>query len=554
MTASAAPVTQPTQPAGRPPVMNDLLRRLDWLRHQREVLLAIGVAAVIGLATGLGLALSAGSMAPPDTAAARLVPADALAYMNVSLDRRRPEVAQALRLASRLPGFSLTRSLVEARVGALFGFSGAPPRWVGDEAALAVVPGLGGFGSRADSLALLAVRRARDARRYLSGLATSVAVYDGRVVLHRLSSGSYVAQLGRYLVAGQEASVRQAVDVSRGAVGSLASSSVYQRAASGEPAGRVLDLYAPASGITALLSSRTGPLGAVRELLSGPGLSAASASLSTAPGGLRLQVHRVFGSGAGRAAGRPVDGSILARVPAGTGFATEVPSLTTSAPGLLASSAQIGVGSAIGPLLTRLGKALHAEGFDVSGVLSVFNRPTVVAVTATGGRPDLLVLTRTSDPRQARIALANIAPSLAALFPASSSGLDAAPLFTGRQIDGVTIHQLQLGPGLQLNYTVFHHLVGVSTSVAALVSLAHPGASLGRSSRFRTAFGQSGTPAGSLVFADLKVLIRLGEQTGLLHGPGFARLAPDLNRISVIGLRARSNRTESTSELYIKIP
>jgi hypothetical protein len=201
-----------------------------------------------------------------------------------------------------------------------------------------------------------------------------------------------------------------------------------------------------------------------------------------------------------------------------------------------------------------MGRALHAEGFDLSGVLHVFNRPSVLAVTATGGRPDLLVLTRTSDPRQARIALANLAPSLASLFPASANGPGQAPLFTGRQIDGVTIHQLQLGPGLQLDYTVFHHLVGVSTSVAALVSLAHPGSSLGRSSRFRTALGQPGSGAGSLVFADLKVLIRLGEQTGLLHGPGFARFAPDLNRISVMGLRTRSNRTESTSELYINTP
>jgi hypothetical protein len=49
------------------------------------------------------------------------------------------------------------------------------------------------------------------------------------------------------------------------------------------------------------------------------------------------------------------------------------------------------------------------------------------------------------------------------------------------------------------------------------------------------------------------VLIRLGEQTGLLHGSEFARLAPDLDRISVVGLRARSDKNESTSELYFHI-
>ena len=92
--------------------------------------------------------------------------------------------------------------------------------------------------------------------------------------------------------------MRQAVDVLRGA-SALASVSAYRQATSAEPPGRVLDLYAPGSGLAALLASRTGLLGAVRALLAGPGLSAVSASLSAAPGGLRLQVHRVFAAGSG---------------------------------------------------------------------------------------------------------------------------------------------------------------------------------------------------------------------------------------------------------------
>jgi hypothetical protein len=248
-----------------------------------------------------------------------------------------------------------------------------------------------------------------------------------------------------------------------------------------------------------------------------------------------------------------VNPSLLGRLPADTAFAAELPGLIGSAPRLLSAASELGVGSAIGPLLTRLGGALRAEGFDLSGVLGVFSHPTVVAVTGASGRPDLLILTRTSHPAQARIALADLDPSLASLFPASSSGPGVAPLFTGRQIDGMTIHQLQLGAGLQVNYTLYHHLVGVSTSVTALTALTRRGSSLGASSALATALGPSGAGAGSLVFANLKVLIRLGEQTGLLHGSEFARLAPDLDRISVVGLRARSDKNESTSELYFHI-
>ncbi len=551
MTATTAPPAQPVGRRAGPPSWSDLEPR-------RQAVLAAATVALVALIIGLGFGLSSGSPAPPDTAAARLVPAGALGYLNVSLDRHRPGVGQALALASRLPGFAAVRVALEARVAALTGgfaanAAGAAPRpWLGDEAALAVLP-TGGSGAQAGSLLLLAVRSESAARRYVAGLPAASAVYYRGTAIRKLSGGSYLALVGGYVVAGQLASVEAAIGVEHGAP-SLAGTAAYQRAVSGEPPARVLDLYAPAAGVSALLGARGGVLGAVRTLLAQPGLTAVSASLSAAPGGLRLQVHSVFASGQGRSSGSAFDPSVLRQTPAGSAFALDLSNLPAAAPRLLAAASQLGVASQIGPLLARLGVALHAERYNVKPLLSLFRHQTVVSVLDRSGRPDLLVVTRTPYPPGARIVLASLAPPLASLFSSSSTGPGVTPLFTGRRIDGMIIHQLGLGPGLQLDYTVYHHLVGLSTSVSALTSLAKGARSLGASSPYQTAFGPSGSSAGSLVFADLKVLIRLGEQTGLLHGAAFARLAPDLDRISVVGLRTRSDKTESTSELYFHIP
>jgi hypothetical protein len=547
MTTSAAP---PEPVPGRP-----RLRWPDsWPAGSRRRIAAVGVAAAVltALIVGLAVGLSGGSPAPPDTAAARLVPAGALGYVNVSLNRGRPGVSRTLRLARTLPGFALAQAAVEQRLGALTGsgqnLSGG---WLGDEAALAVVPSAGG-GSQAGSLVLLRARSVSAARHHLDSVPASTTLLYRGIEVRALTDGSYVALLGRYVVAGQLAAVRQAVDVLRGAP-SLASSSGYQAASAGEPAGRAVDLYAPAAGISALLGGRGGALAALDTLLDQPGLSSVSASLSPAPGGLRLQIHRVFGGGSGHATGTGFDASVLGRLPGQAAFALETRGLTGGGR-LLNAAGELGVGGAIAPLLSRLGRALRAEGYDLTPLLQLFAGPTAVAVTDAGGHPGVIVLTRTADPAAARILLANLAPSLTALFPAAPSGPGVAPLFNGLQTHGMVIHQLQLGPGLQVNYTIYHRLVGVSTSLAALTSLAASARRLGASAAYRTAFGTGDLRAGSLVFLDLKVLIRLGQQTGILRGPGFAQVAPDLDRIRVIGVRARSESTESTSELYLNIP
>jgi hypothetical protein len=214
---------------------------------------------------------------------------------------------------------------------------------------------------------------------------------------------------------------------------------------------------------------------------------------------------------------------------------------------------QLGVGGAVAPLLSRLGGALHAEGVDVRPLLQLFGGESVVALTSAPTRPALLVITRTASPGQAKVELANVEPALASLFPAASSGPGVAPLFTSHEVNGVLIHQLKLGPGLQVDYAVSGNLVGVSTGVDALGGLARAARTLPATAPYRAVLGGFNAQVSSLVFLDLKVLFRLGEQAGLLGGAGLRTLAPDLARIQAVALRSRSGKADSTSELYFKI-
>jgi hypothetical protein len=82
------------------------------------------------------------SQAGPDSGAAALVPADALAFVNVSTDAGRPEVKQALALAKAFPAYAGVRAALLGRLSAIVSGSTRPdvtgglPGWSGGEAAI----------------------------------------------------------------------------------------------------------------------------------------------------------------------------------------------------------------------------------------------------------------------------------------------------------------------------------------------------------------------------------------------------------------------------------
>lgn len=544
----------------RAPGTAGLARIARRLGRRGLALLAAVLAATVALAAALVLAFSGSSGVPPATGAASVVPADALAYVSLSTDGSRPAVKLARTLAARFPDWPLLASAAVNRVGAIVGgsssveFASAVRPWLGNQAAFAVVPAAAGS---PQSLVALEVARPARARAFVTDAgATSAGAYDGvRLLAYR--SGTELAFVGRYLVAGPDAALRAAIDAARGRARSLSHDGAYERAVASEPADRVLDAYLPAAGIRQLLVARTGIAGAVGLLLDRPSLEGAAISLSPAANGARVIVHSALGGRATRTGTsapaysfRPTLQSVL---PSGSTLMLDVAGLDRAGPMLLQAAARAGIAANVGPLLRRLGAALASEGVNLHNALSLFDGEAAVAISP-GPTPALLIVARVRNENAATSELASLAGPVSALFAPSRSGGVQVPELSERPVGGTTVHELRLGPGLQVNFGVFNGLVVVSTSVAAIDSVAQRVRSLADDAAYRATLSDPPNRLSSLVFADFNRLLALGAQTGLTSGARIRKLMPDLAKIRAIGLSSARGRTDTTTELTLEIP
>lgn len=516
--------------------------------------IALALAAAVIIAVVL---LTGGpSVAPPATAAADVVPADALAYVNVSLDRGRQPVRRAEALAGELPGWMGLKDGISDRLAAMLdepsgtALTGAARSWLGGEAAFAIVPGTGGGSNVAGTLVVLAARRPAALARFLARSASVAAGSLDATMLRRYPGGTVAAALDGFLVLGQASSVRAAIVADHDG-DSLAGAPDFAAAQSAEPAGRVLDAYVPGGGIARLLGGRGGPLGALGLIAAEPGLQALSLALSPADGGMRLWIRSSFSSRSGGGEGAGFQPTLPDAAPAASGALLDVRDLTRVGPALLAAVADTGLAGGLPPLLTRLGAGLRAEGGDLGAVLALFTREAAVDVVDANGHPAVLVLARTPRPVHARAVLADATIPLEALFSSGSTGSE--PLFDTRTVAGVAVHGLALGPGLQLDYAVAGHRILIGTSEGAISAALGRAPRLAGTAAFRSVLGTAQGDVSSLLFVNLSVLIGLGEQTNLLHGSFLGALQPSLRRVSAIGLRASHADHETTAELFLKI-
>jgi hypothetical protein len=534
-------------------------RRLTRVGLTASAILAAGIAAALVLTLRAGGSASRG----PASGAASVVPADALAYVHVSVDPRRPAVKRALALAARFPDFPVIDAAVLTRLSAIVGggatgdWAGGIRPWLGNEAALAL---LNTSTSTAGSLIVLDVRAGGRARAFLARAGVQPdGTYEG-VILLRYPTGSAAAFVKHYLVIGQDASVRAAIDVASGHARSLQSSSAYRNAARAEPGDRVLDAYASAAGVRRLLAAQGGIVGALGVLLYQPSLVGVTISLSPAAGGLRVRVHSALDPTLAHLSGSPepeFTPTLARALPSGTALMLDVTGLDRVAPRVLSAGAAGGVAGRIGPLLARLGAALSAEGVDVHSLVSMFDGETAVAIVpgppSAAARPALVILTRTHDEQRTSAQLAALQLPLEQLFPAPTSGPGQAPMFLDRQVASVTVHQLSLVAGLQLNYAVFDGLLVVSTSLEAIGQIARHGRSLMRDPEYRATISSTPSSVGSLLFLDFSQLLSLGEQTGLIHSSRYRALRADLEKIRAIGLDSTRGEADTTAELFLQI-
>jgi hypothetical protein len=556
--ANIASLRAPAPPVAEPPVQSPASPRT--YRRRRRV--ATGLAlAIVALAIALpAILLGSGGSSAPATGAAALVPADALAYAHLSTDSGRPPVSQATALEHRLPELTALANSLSGRLTAILGggsqldYARDIKPWLGTEAALAL---LDTTSSTAGSLIVLDVRDASKARALLARAGATVTGRYRGIALESYPTGTELAFVKHYLVLGQDASVRAAIDVASGAATSLASISAYRVAATGEPSDRVLDVYASAAGVRRLLGGSSGALGALGTLLAQPAATGTSITLSPASDGMRVRIHSALDPSLLRLNGRqPQFTATLPRLlPSGSTLLLDTARLDRAAPHLLGALGPLGIGGGVQPLLDRLGKALVAQGVNVQKALSLLDGEAAVGLvpSTTGAGPAPVIVARTSQPALARQTLAELEVPLQQLFPTPASGPGLQSEWNDVQAGGETVHQLAVAPGLQLDYAVFDGLVVVSTNADAIASIAHHAHALASDSGYRKAVGDQSARVTSLLFFDFSQLLSLAEQTGLTRNARFGAIGPDLERIHAVGLSSTAGETDTTAELFLQI-
>jgi Protein of unknown function (DUF3352) len=513
------------------------------------MLLAAVVVAAVAVTLGGG---SASPIAASGTAA--VLPADALAYVGVSLDRGSPAVTRALAVANRLPGFGLGGGVALGRFGEVLAggravdYASQVAPWIGHGAALAL---LNTATSTAGSLVVVQVAKRARARQFVRAQgATPSGSYRGTTLL-RYPNGVVLAFIGPDLLIGQNASVRTALDVASGSVSSLAASAVYRRAASTAPAGRVLEGYASAAGVRRVLAGQAGVLGTLGGLLYRPGLQGVFMSLVPAAPGARIQFHSVLGRS--RLAVGAFSPSLQSAMPASASLMLDVTGLDRAAPQVLNAGSAAGIAGGIGPLLSRLGAALTSEGVNVKDIVSIFHGESAVAIIPTAHSPALVIIARTADQARTRSELARLEVPLARLFRVPSSGAAAKAVFADHRVAGATVHQVRLTAGLQFDYAVFRGIVAISTSsqgIDQVVQNAHP---LARDPSFASALSGRPKLVTSLVFANLAQLLKVENLSGQSASATWNRLQPDLQRIGAVGLISAQGPSDSTTELSVQV-
>lgn len=528
-------------------------RVLEKLRQRRATLGALLVVVVIVLIVLLASS-GAGPAKPPATGAAAVVPADTLAYVHLSTDRSRSSVTRGLALAERFPGFSGARHLLFSQLGsagstAEADFKSGVRPWLGKEVAVAYFD----TGSAAPSaLVVVGVSDLAAARHFVTGLPTDgSASYEGTTITGHPGSGD-TAFVGSYLLIGHSANIKAAIDVAAGHAGALSGDQSYRRASVDEPAGRALDIYLSVAGLRRLVIPAHGLLGILGALVDQPALQGLAVSLSPASGGVRVHVHSALDPQLTRAGGPTFVPTLGSAVPSGAALFFDSVGLNRSLPRVLST---IGLGARIPQLLTGLGRALSAEGVNVKQDLaSLFSGEAAVIITTHGSTPVITVVTRPRDLGATRTDFAELEAPLERVLAPSGAQAGQIPLFNQVSVGGVAAHQLVISPGLQFDYAVTGSDLILSTSVQGIAGVVRHAHSILDQSGYTTALSHRPPRVTSLLFLDLNQLLRLNEQIGLISGPRFRSLAPDLDRVRTLGLDTTTGAAQSSADLFLQIP
>jgi hypothetical protein len=503
----------------------------DGVRRRR---VAVVLAAVALVALVVGVLVARGSAKGPGIAqdASRLVPSNALVYVHLSTDRDRGAVKDARELADRFPSWERARDAVLKRL-AVTGGKGDVDAWLGDEMALAL---LGSETGTAGSLVLLQVRDEGAARSFVArGAARSGPSQEHRGVRIQRFGAVNAAFVDDFLVLGQAASLRRAIDLAQGRGDALAGEATFHRLEARLPGDRVGDAYVTADGLRRLLVPAGGGLGVAGLLLDRPNLKGAAVALDASDPGARLQVESLV---PGRKA-EEFEPTLTDAVPEGAMAYLGTKGLDETATRLAAVAGT----AALGDLLRNAGRALGAAGAQSvqRDLLDLLRGETALAILPGLPAPTMLVIAKASDEGRTRAALDRLTASLSKLVKGAKVRKDGDVTVVS---SGTT----------EIRAAVFDGKLVLSTSEAGIAAAREPGEGLGRTDAFEAVVGNPQKPVTSVVFLDFSQLLRLGEQTGLNDSRAYLAVKPDLTKVRAVGASSTGSGEDTNTEILFQTP
>jgi Protein of unknown function (DUF3352) len=525
------------------------------------------LAAALGSAVVLILILAAavpnlpcefpgGDSCPPADNAEELVPSEAAFYAHVNLDPDSDQYERAADIAGRLP--TITGEIARRAVALVPGPGGSPPSfprdiepWLGDEAALATLPG--GEGELGSPLVLLQIGDPEGAARFAARVASGRPQVDTyrEVEVSVDQRGLATAQLDGFLAIGTESVVRSVIDTQSGeGASALADDDDAQNARDELPDHRFADAYLSPAGARSL-AVPNGSLGQLSPLISPEATRGAAAALAADDDELELSVRSVLDTD--HVPSRPgffsafspfdptLAGELSPDALAYLGFGD--PEGAVKALLAQASAATPGIASGFEDLVEQL---RQSDEIDISrdflptlGDEAAFALEPRLEASESDPTPYLQFIADDVDAERAQRALASLQGPVADAVNAQT-GLQT-PVFEDPEIEGVDARTLRVSPAVELTYAVFDELATVATSPDGIARLASGDGGLEGSERFEQATEGLSDEPSLFGYFDLAELVAVAERLGLAEDPVYATFALEFRALESLGLAISSS-------------
>ena len=525
------------------------------VRSRRGRIVAVGVLLIaFALVGSFAYGLIRGKGGPPADDAQRLVPPDALVFVDLSTDAGRRAVRDA---AARIDDFDAYERLTDQLLERLSGSDEEVDAeddvrpWLGKQASLALTNSRTGT---AGSLVVVEVTDAKKARRFLARNQRPAATtsYKG-VRIDRFGTVS-TAIADDHLLIGQDPTVRGAIDRSQGRGRALADDPTYKRAIATLPEDRAATAYATNDGLDRLLIPAGGTLGTLASLLDRPGLRGVALSLAAEEEeGARVVAHSILE----RPDKEPTFEPTLHEDLPGDAAAVLIQNGVTDTLRRAFDAALAGTGAGAGtePIIERLRRDLdrRSDGRLERDLLSVLRGEVALVVTRgpTGSAPGVTLVANARDEAATRQTLGRLrAPIQNALRPREGEG----PRWERADANGADAWTLRLPNGAGITYAVFGGKLAISTTADGIGQIRVPKRTLGDAALFDDVLAERPPRVRSLGFIDFRQLLELGEQTGLNDSRSYLTARDDLQRIGAVGISSTGSGGEATAEILLSTP